>query len=150
MDEYAGRDFLDAQRGERLAAERAWRREYESGDEAAEQPAQVCESEVPRGISYSVSSGSGSGATSGDLVLRRREAASKDALGGVNEATNWTILREAMQGAAPQDEAVESGAIPKLQLEKLSSCFISWPGTPAMSSGSNGACIDLLSAECAG
>jgi hypothetical protein len=31
-----------------------------------------------------------------DLVLRRREAASKDVPGGANEATIWTILRDAM------------------------------------------------------
>jgi hypothetical protein len=41
------------------------------------------------------------------FVLRRREAASKDAPGGANEAPNWTILRDAMLRIAPQDEAVE-------------------------------------------
>ena len=41
MDEHARRDFLDWQRGESLAAERALRREGESGDEGADQPAHV-------------------------------------------------------------------------------------------------------------
>jgi len=35
-----------------------------------------------------------------------------------------------MHGIAPQDEAVEFGTIPKLQLENLSSYFMSWLGTP--------------------
>ena len=38
--------------------------------------------------------------TPNHLVLRRREAASKDAPGGANEATNWTILRDAALRAA--------------------------------------------------
>jgi hypothetical protein len=58
-------------------------------------------------------------ATPDHLVLRRREAASKDGLGGANKATNWTIHRDAMHGIAPQDEVVEFGSIPKLQLDKL-------------------------------
>jgi hypothetical protein len=41
------------------------------------------------------------------FVLRRREADSKDAPGGANEAPNWTILRDAILRLAPQDEAVE-------------------------------------------
>jgi hypothetical protein len=39
-----------------------------------------------------------------DLVLRRREAASKDAPGGGDEATSWNILRDSMLRIAPQDE----------------------------------------------
>jgi hypothetical protein len=35
-----------------------------------------------------------------------------------------------MHGIAPQDEAVEFGAIRKLQLENLSTYFMSWLGTP--------------------
>jgi hypothetical protein len=58
-------------------------------------------------------------ATHDHLVLRRHEAASKDALGGANKATNWTIFRDAMHGIAPQDEVVEFGSIPKLELDKL-------------------------------
>jgi hypothetical protein len=51
--------------------------------------------------------------TSNPLVLRRREAASKDVPGGVNEAMSWTILRDAMLCIAPQDEAVGYGAARK-------------------------------------
>jgi TadE-like protein len=47
------------------------------------------------------------------LVLRRREAASKDVQGGANGATPWTILRDAMLRTAPQDEAVGFGAARK-------------------------------------
>ena len=43
--------------------------------------------------------------TPNHLVLRRREATSKDASGAANEATNWTILRDAKLRFSPQDEA---------------------------------------------
>jgi hypothetical protein len=43
------------------------------------------------------------------LVLRRREAASKDVQGGANGATRWTILRDARLHIAPQDEAAGFG-----------------------------------------
>jgi hypothetical protein len=49
--------------------------------------------------------------TANDLVLRRREAASKDASGGANEATNWIILRDAMLRITPQDEVVGFGVV---------------------------------------
>jgi hypothetical protein len=38
------------------------------------------------------------------LVLRRREAASKDVSRGANALTNWIILRDAKLRFAPQDE----------------------------------------------
>ena len=38
MDEHARRDFLDCQRRESLAAQRAWRREGEGREEGAEKP----------------------------------------------------------------------------------------------------------------
>jgi hypothetical protein len=66
--------------------------------------------------------------TSGPLVLRRLEAASKtcpevvegDVLGGANGATRWTILRDAMLRIAPQDEAVGLGLARKPPRWKLS------------------------------
>jgi hypothetical protein len=39
--------------------------------------------------------------TPNHLVLRRREAASKDGPGGGNEATSWNILRDTMLRIAP-------------------------------------------------
>ncbi len=115
MDEHAWRDFLDWQRGQRLAARRALRPEDERCDEGADEPAPGSESEVLRGLSYSVSFGSGFRCNSRPPRPEAPRSASKarpelvegDALGGVNEATNWTILRDAMHGIAPQDEAVE-------------------------------------------
>jgi hypothetical protein len=47
------------------------------------------------------------------LVLRRREAASKDVPGGANGATSSTIPRDAMLRIASQDEAVGFGAARK-------------------------------------
>src|SRR5580704_2113128 len=55
-------------------------------------------------------------ATPNHLVLRLREAASKDAPGGANEATNWTILRDAAPRAALRMRSVGFGDIPKLHL----------------------------------
>jgi hypothetical protein len=55
------------------------------------------------------------------LVLRRREAASKDVQGGANGATPpWTILRDAMLRIVPQDEAVGFGGARKPPRWKLS------------------------------
>ena len=53
------------------------------------------------------------------LVLRRREAASKNVPGGPNESTRWTILRDAMLRVAPQDETVGFGAARKPPRGKL-------------------------------
>jgi hypothetical protein len=38
------------------------------------------------------------------VVLRRREAASKDASAGASDVTHWVILRDAKLRFAPQDE----------------------------------------------
>ena len=54
------------------------------------------------------------------LVLRRREAASKNVPGGPNGSTRWTILRDAMLRIAPQDEAVGFGGTRKPPRGKLS------------------------------
>jgi hypothetical protein len=44
------------------------------------------------------------------LVLRRREAASKDVPGGANKAENWTILRDAKLRFALRMRRVEEEA----------------------------------------
>jgi TadE-like protein len=59
-------------------------------------------------------------ATLDRLLLGRREAASKNVPGGVNGTTRWTILRDAMLGIAPQDEAVGFGAARKPPRRNLS------------------------------
>jgi hypothetical protein len=50
------------------------------------------------------------------LIVRCREAASKDTPGGANDGVSWTILRDAMLCIAPRDEVVGFGAIPNLYL----------------------------------
>ena len=44
------------------------------------------------------------------------QRASKDGLGGTDEATIWTILRDPMLRIAPQDEVRGFGAIPTKRL----------------------------------
>ena len=44
VGEHARRDFLDWQRGQSFAAQRAWRREGQGGDEGADQPAHLHQS----------------------------------------------------------------------------------------------------------
>jgi TadE-like protein len=59
-------------------------------------------------------------ATPDPLVLRRREAASKDVPGGANGTTRRTILPGAVLRIAPQDEAAGFGGARKPPREKLS------------------------------
>jgi hypothetical protein len=41
------------------------------------------------------------------VLVRRRAAVSKDALGGANKAASWSVLQDAILRIAPQDEVVE-------------------------------------------
>jgi hypothetical protein len=50
---------------------------------------------------------------SNHLVLRHREAASKDASGAANGTARWTLLRDTTLRILPQNEGAGFGAIPK-------------------------------------